>query len=477
VKSRWGGTVAAGCAAWLLLGPTLVGCRRGTSRDSWAVKNLVLVSLDTLRGDRLGAERNGEPITPRLDAFAARAVRFTNCRSASGHTLASHKALLSGRLPLVWLEMFSKALPARPALVDANGYYRAALKEWPEPSVAERLKDAGYATAGFADGGYVSRRFGFAEGFDHYVSRRRGMARQCAVARRWLESREGRPFFLFVHTYDIHCPYDPPPRYLRLFGHRCHGRLEFEGTCGKPYFNGLDLTEDEREHIRIHYDAGVRSADDTLADFLDWLESAGHLRDTAVIITSDHGESLGERSFVGHGELYDNQLLVPLVVYVPGLAPTVIDAAVSGVDVGATILDLLTGQVPDSLDGRSLLGLMADEGRDTADRAWVASVTVNEGRRATTRLRKTATMEAGGLKLIADPDGGTIELFDLARDPGETRDLVGTGDPREGRARELARRATPGPLRGVGEQEEDLEQEGLPLETVEALRALGYVED
>lgn len=477
MKSSWGGIAAAGCAAWMLVSPALVGCQRAAPPALPTVRNLVLVSLDTLRGDRLGATRNGKPLMPRLEAFASRGVRFTRCRAASGHTLASHKALLSGRLPSVWLEAFSSALPSQPPAVDANGYYRAALKEWPHPSVAERLREAGYATAGFADGGYVSRRFGFAEGFDHYVSRRRGMSRQCAVARRWLESREDRPFFLFVHTYDIHCPYDPPPRYLRLFGHRCRDRLDFEGTCGKPYFNSLELTEDEREHIRIHYDAGVRATDDTLGDFLDWLESAGHLQDTAVIITSDHGESLGERSFVGHGELYDNQLLVPLVVYVPGLAPDVVDVPVSGVDVGATILDLLTGEVPDGLEGRTLLAHMGDEPGDGAERVWVAAVAVNEGRSGTTRLRKTAAREPGGLKLIVDPDGGTLELFDLERDPGETRDLVGAGDPRERRARELARRATPGPLPGVGEQAEDLEQEGLPPETVEALRALGYVED
>ena len=379
----------------------------------------MLVSLDTLRGDRLGARRNGEPLTPRLDAFAARAVRFTNCRSASGHTLASHKALLSGRHPSAWLEAYSSALPEQPALADANGYYRAALSGWPYPPVAGQLGEAGYATAGFADGGYVSRRFGFAEGFDHYVSRRRGLSRQCAVARRWLEGLEERPFFLFVHTYDVHCPYDPPPRYLRLFDHRCAGRLDFEGTCGKPYFNGLDLTEEEREHVRIHYDAGVRNADDMLGDFLDWLEASGRLEDTAVIVTSDHGESLGERSFVGHGELYDNQLLVPLVVYVPGRAPAVVDAAVSGVDVGASILDLLTGRVPDGLDGRSLVDLMDGEAGDTAGRPWVASVAVNEGRSGATRLRKTAAMEPGGLKLIVDPDGGTVELFDLGRDPGK----------------------------------------------------------
>jgi hypothetical protein len=102
---------------------------------------------------------------------------------------------------------------------------------------------------------------------------------------------------------------------------------------------------------------------------------------------------------------------------------------------------------------------------------------VNEGRAGVTRLRKTAAREPGGLKLIVDPDGGTLELFDLEQDPRETRNLVGAGDPREGRALEVGRAATVEPLRGIGEGKENLEQEGLPPETLEALRALGYVED
>jgi hypothetical protein len=104
-------------------------------------------------------------------------------------------------------------------------------------------------------------------------------------------------------------------------------------------------------------------------------------------------------------------------------------------------------------------------------------VAVNEGRESVTRLRKTATIERDGLKLIADPDGGSVELFDLERDPAETRNLVGNGDPREGRALDVARDATTRPLEGLGEGEENLREEDLPPETLEALRALGYVED
>ena len=122
----------------------------------------------------------------------------------------------------------------------------------------------------------------------------------------------GRPFFLFVHTYDVALPLQPPPALPPALRPRVLGAAPVRGNVREETTSTtLDLTAEEQEHVEVHYDAGVRRVDDALGDFLDWLESTGRLRDTAVIVTSDHGESLGERSFVGHGELYDNQLHVP----------------------------------------------------------------------------------------------------------------------------------------------------------------------
>ena len=478
---RGTGAAAAGLSGWLLMGLVGVACReagapRGTAPP---VKNVLLVSLDTLRADRVGARRDGVPLTPRLDAFAARAARFTNCRSVSGHTLASHKSILSGRLPPSYLDAFSSGRDEQARLLDPGAYYRAAFRRWPFPSVASRLREAGVATAAFTDGIYMEPRYGLGEGFEPYASRKLGLAGQAARAREWLEEVGSRPFFLFVHTYDAHCPYDPPPRFLRLFGHECAGRLRFAGTCGKSYFNRLELTSDEVEHVALHYDAGVRRVDEELGGLLDWLDSTGRLSDTAVIVTSDHGESLGERAFVGHGELYDNQLHVPLVVFRPHQAPVVRDAPVSGVDVAATVLDLLLARVPEGLDGESLLPLLQGAGDVSAfaERVRVAAVTVNEGGLGRTRLRKIALLAPLGLKLIADPDAGTAEWYDLATDPGESRPLPDRPSRDQTSLREVASRRGAGPLRGLGEGGEDLHEEGLPREAVESLRALGYVED
>jgi len=482
VKAGWSaGAAAAGLAGWLLLLLGAGACRDTRPRPLGApsVRNVVLISLDTLRADRVGARRAGVPLTPRLDAFAARAVRFADCRSVSGHTLASHKSILSGRLPGAFLEAYSRAREPRARLLHPGAYYRAAFRAWPFPSVATRLREAGVTTAAFTDGIYLEPRYGLGSGFEPYASDKRGLAGQVALAREWLGSLGPRPFFLFVHTYDVHCPYDPPERHRRLFEESCEGRLSFKGTCGKAYFNRLDLTPEETEHVARHYDAGVRHVDEELGAFLQWLESTGRLDDTAVIVTSDHGESLGERRFVGHGELYDNQLHVPLVVYLPGRTPGVVDAPVSGVDVGVTILDLLLGHVPDGLDGLSLRPLI--EGGGSASgfeaRVRIAAVAVNESRSGRTRLRKLALIGPGGLKLILDPEEGAPEVFDLERDPEETRNLVGSERAGAGSLRERAARVAVEPLRGLLRGgAEDLEKEGLPPDAVESLRALGYVE-
>ena len=460
----------------LALGACSPGRRAGGEPSP--VRNLILVSIDTMRGDRLGAQRGSVHLTPRLDAFAARAARFTDCRSASGTTLASHKAMFSGRYPTYFLADFSRARREGATPFPPVVYYRHALSRWPVPSVASLLREAGFATAGFVDDGYLHPRFGLGEGFETWASERIGIVGHRPRAQRWLESQGSHRFFLLVHTYDVHCPYDPPAPHLRLFEEGCTGRLDVTQPCGNTEFAALDLTAEDFEHVARHYDAEVRHVDEELGRFLDWLDSTGRLDDTAVVVTSDHGESLGERSVVGHGGLHDNQLHVPLVVYVPGRSPAVIDAPVSGVDVGPTILDLLLGRVPDGLDGASLEGLLSGSPTDAAAfarRPRMASATVVEGRSGATRLRKLAVMDPAGLKLIADLSGPSAELYDLLRDPKEAHDLFGTGHPREKDLVELAGNAAVGPLRGLAAESEGPDQ-GLSPEDVEALRSLGYVD-
>src|SRR5262245_6925896 len=261
-------------------------------------RNVVLIPIDTLTADHGGAYGYARPTSPRIDAFAKRAVLFRDSLSTSGHTLSSHKAILSGRLPSTLLAEYSRSGGPARATSSALGYYQAALLAWPVPSLARRLKEAGLYTLGLSDAGYLQAQFGFSDGFDDYRSVRVGIGRHRAKAEEWIQANPGRPFFLFLHGYDVHCPYTPPEAFLRKFETACTGRLRFEGACGKDTFNKLVLTTEEKEHIRRHYDAGILHADDEVGKFLDFLERQGRLADTLIVITSDHGESLGEREFV-----------------------------------------------------------------------------------------------------------------------------------------------------------------------------------
>jgi len=470
---------------------TVPGAGHSAAASGSARYNVVLISIDTLRADHLGLYGYAPPTSPRLDAFARRAVVFTNCRAPSGHTLASHKTMLSGRLTSAFLAAYSAAGgPARPTS-SAVAYYQGALHGWVSPPLSRRLGQAGLFTLGLTDGGFLQPEFGFGEGFDEYRSVRAGIARQRSKAEDWIEGHPDRRFFLFLHGYDVHCPYDPPPEYLRRFEATCTGRLRFDGTCGKEYFNTLQLTPPEKEHIRRHYDAGILHADDEVGKFLDFLERQGRLADTVIVITSDHGESLGEREFVGHGELYENQLRVPLLVYVPGVAAGRVELPVSGIDVTPTILDLATGVAPTDLDGWSLRALMegaagspsggshtesrspAHPASDFEARPRLAAITVNEGRKYLTRLRKVVVIE-NRYKLIADLESGTAQLFDLERDPQESKDLSRVERETMARLLGLARAHDPGPLRGFDATGKTKGDEALTPEMLEELKSLGY---
>jgi arylsulfatase A-like enzyme len=455
--------------------------------------NVVLISIDTLRADHLGLHGYGQPTSPRLDAFARRAVVFTNCLAPSGHTLASHKTMLSGRLASSFLAAHSAALggSARPTS-SALAYYQAALHGWVSPPLSQRLSQAGLFTLGLTDGGFLKPEFGFGEGFDEYRSVRAGIARHRSKAEDWIEGHPDRRFFLFLHGYDVHCPYDPPPAYLHRFEATCTGRLRFEGTCGKGYFNDMVLTPAEKEHVRRHYDAGILHADDEVGKFLDFLDRQGRMADTVIVVTSDHGESLGEREFVGHGELYENQLRVPLLVYVPGVAAGRVAAPVSGADVTPTILDLVTGVVPTDLDGWSLRTLItsaagsvsdgarpgsgsgAHTGADFEARPRFAAITVNEGRGTLTRLRKIAVIESR-YKVIADLESGSAQLFDLERDPQESKDLSHVERDTTARLLDAARKHDPRPLHGFDPTGKTKGEDALTPEMLEELKSLGYV--
>jgi arylsulfatase A-like enzyme len=379
-----------------------------------------------------------------LDAFARRGVTFEQVITESSWTLPSHMTLLTGLHPTshgVTLE--TRRLPAsvRP--------------------LAELLKEEGWATAAFTEGGLVGGGFGFARGFDVWDDRSRDVRLTMYRGRRFVEERDPhRPFFLFLHTYAIHCPYDPREEYAARFRTRPPGdAIETEGKCGNPHFNRMKLTPGQVAFLRDQYDADIRAADDVIRDLDRLLDEQGIREETVVVIVSDHGEELHEHGQIGHERtLHLETLRVPLIVVAPGIAPRVVRGPAGLTDVVPTVLELLGLAAPRPLQGRSLVGALQG-GALAADAPRFSEIDRD------VRLRGVVQ---GDLHLIVDLDRGGQAAFDVARDPHEQRrlpaDAPGIAALRDELDEHLKRLAPP----------KDVQMRELSPAERERLEALGY---
>ena len=303
-----------------------------------ARRNVILISLDTLRADRVGAYGAYRPTTPALDALARESVVFTDAWAVWPETSGSHMSLFTSRYP---------------SEHGVTSFISA-----PAPSLellAERLRREGYLTRAFTEDGGVWAHAGFARGFSAYGERRspdfvyRGEAAATfADAARWVESHVDRTFFLFVHTYQVHAPYSPPEGYRDLFA---------DIAAREPGDGGIPA---------LAYDREVRFTDDQVGRFLDALRRLGLTERSIVIVTSDHGEEFGEHGGMGHGRTLHREVLqVPLIVWAPGLlAPARVVTPASLLDVAPTVLELLDLGADPSHRGTSLAAAARAAARD-----------------------------------------------------------------------------------------------------------------
>jgi arylsulfatase A-like enzyme len=298
--------------------------------------DVVLVSIDTLRPDHLGLYGYAKPTGPPLDAFAREAAVFRSTIAHSSSTLASHGSL------------FTSMLPVR------HGAYFSLGRPLPEEraTLAELLREAGWRTVEFHGSAKLARELGLGQGFDVYervVPRFRDTAqRACA----WLDEEARAPYFLFLHTYEVHHPYRPDARDLALFETDYTGTLpnhievveHLQRINARDAAKRLPITEADLAHIVHAYDAEIRSMDAAFGELIDCLRAAGRLDHTLIIFTSDHGEEFGEHGKVGwHSHtLYDELLRVPLIIRFPGgrFAGASLDEQVRILDIAPTMLDV-----------------------------------------------------------------------------------------------------------------------------------------
>ena len=328
------------------------GGGRGGAEDP--LPNVLLVSIDTLRADRLGCYGYERDTSPNLDRFAReRAVRFELAVAESSWTLPSHVTMLTGLHPLT----HGAVIPARAASGDVE-------------FLAETLARAGYYTFGLTDGGWLSRGWGFDRGFRSFEAVDNDFSDCVDDAIDYMRHRSGKgPWFGFLHTYDVHCPYDPPEPWFSRYQSPGAVPVEVEGRCGNPHFNEQELASGEVQFLSDRYDGSVRRVDEALGRLFDHLDATGAWDDTIVIVTSDHGEEFGEHGQVGHERtLHREALFVPLLIAVPGHEPRLVRSPVGLADIVPTVLGAIgvgMGLQPEgSLDGTDLRELLRLGGTD-----------------------------------------------------------------------------------------------------------------
>ncbi|RMD83358.1 MAG: hypothetical protein D6815_06770 [Candidatus Dadabacteria bacterium] len=324
-------------------------------------RNVILISIDTLRADHVGAYGYPLPTTPHIDQFFSSGTVFENAYAQAPWTLPSHMTMITGQ--------HVSTHGARIYPVTAFGYVDRLPDE--ATTIAEILRDHGLKTAAFTMGGYVGRAWGFDQGFETFretSSWRIGEALDYALP--WLETHHQKPFFLFVHGLDPH-RYDPPRTFKDIPAPRYGGPLSAIRRRDPQYLerlvsgDGLDApAKSDLEYLEYLYDSEVRNADEELGRLFAAIERLGLTSDTAVILTSDHGESFAEHGTTGHAfNLYDPVLRVPMLIRVAGspAPPPHVATRVQLVDLAPTIIDLLG--LPQSatrgMQGRSLLPLLS----------------------------------------------------------------------------------------------------------------------
>jgi arylsulfatase A-like enzyme len=345
--------------AWLL--SALVLLALGSCRQARR-PNVILVSIDTLRADHLGCYGYSRDTSPSMDGFRRDAILFEQAIAQAPSTLPSHASI------------FTSLLPRHHGSSVANS---AGLADGASP-LAEILERENYDTASFNGGIQLDPLYGLARGFDTYVSARPSVARAellvdpvdkldhaVSEAMNWIRDRKARPFFLFLHTYEIHHPYTPDPAVLASMDPDYRGSLPDEISVElltRINDGEIEIDDADLGHIVAAYDAEIRSADAAFGKLVDFLRNEGLYDDAVILVTSDHGEEFGEHGRVGwHSHsLYDELLRVPLLIKLPGsrYGGETVAAQVRGIDLAPTILDELGVAVPDSFEGTSLLPLI-----------------------------------------------------------------------------------------------------------------------
>ena len=435
--------------------------------------NILFVSMDTVRADHLSCYGYARQTSPNLDRLAQDGVRFERAISTSSYTLPSHVSMFTGQ------EMGVHTVVTIHSRISERA-----------TTITEVLQQAGYTTIGFGSAPYLKKQFGFAQGFDIYDDRlanvgtresHEAVTSEKVIDRALDQIRDHRNerWFTFIHMWDPHYDYLPPPPFDKMFAGDYRGSFsmhDFERNRGFAVgMNPADLA-----YTVSQYDGEIAWTDNQLGRLFAELKKMGLYDQTAIVITADHGDEFLEHGHKGHGHtLYDEMVRVPLIVKLPGApAAKVIPCAVSLLDLFPTLAEM-AGIKRSGYEGngRSLLDLIlarrpCDSQRELTSETNLART--REGRGGTRGYEMM--LERGGVKyfyLLSPPQRQM--LFDINRDPAERQNLVESDAARAAELRErlIARHRRD---RLLGREMSIVDRNNPDRQTVDQLRTLGYVQ-
>ncbi len=419
--------------------------------------NVVIIVIDTLRADRLGSYGNRRGLTPFLDGIAAESLLFERAYSTSSWTCPAVASLFTSRYP------------SQHRVVT----FDSVLAEQ-ERTLAERLGDLGYRTAGFSANFRLMAKLGYAQGFDHWQSYFAPATKPRASllapdVLRWVEEQDpAAPAFLYLHYMEPHSPYRPPREFRRKFAlpidrHRLSPRLNQLLMS----FQWEELDESRVDRLRALYDAEVASLDAEIASLFAELERRKFLDGAIVVVTSDHGEEFREHDLLLHGiTLFEESVRVPLFIRLPERAGRRVVQPVSLLDVMPTLLELLGAEADPDFEGRSL----ADAGRRDLPMRKLRLELLPSGVPEETRTHSGGWLDLPH-KLLVEWDDRQYVAYDLASDPAEQQPL---GAEHADAIDALRTAYDANGVELLERSNADAETVPLDEETREKLRAIGY---
>lgn len=399
----------------------IVGCALMASAH--VRPDVVFILVDSLRASHVGCYGYTRRTTPWIDAFAAESVRFETVISAGSWTQPSVMSFFTSVPP----DVHRRVLPEQP--------HDASLT-----TLAEALRAAGYRTVGVTANSMTARRFGFGKGFDVWDASPAtawadlpGATEGCSAAdgavmtrlglSRWRDAPPETPLFLFLFYMDSHWDFRPPAPYNRLFSD--DGLSPPQGSYGWPAERATPLV---RRRAVDAYDGEIAFCDHALSNLVTRILGTERGRQAMIVLASDHGEGFWERGFAGHGNsLSDDELRVPLLIRPPlaqsaGFTNRMVKGVIGTIDVAPTILDLAGLPIPASWQGRSLVSAMRAGHSD-------ARPVVSETRIAP-RYGWLRSVRTDRWKIVAQaPFEHTMQVYDLASDPGETTNRMDAEGP------------------------------------------------